>query len=99
MQSGKGDRVDIVKLMPKLYKQGIKSILLEGGGTVNWSFVENKLIDEIRLTIAPWIVGGKEAISLVDGKGFEYMRDALKFILVEVRYRDNYVTLKYKKKR
>ncbi len=98
IQSGKGKRVDIVKLMPKLSKLGIKSILLEGGGTINWSFVKNKLIDEVRLTIAPWIVGGKEAVSLVEGKGFEFMKHSLKFELVSVKHRANYVILKYKRK-
>jgi len=98
IKSGKGMRVDIVDLMPKLYKLGIKSILLEGGGTINWSFVKHKLIDEVRLTIAPWIVGGKDAVSLVEGKGFEYMKHALNFKLVSVKHRANYVILKYKRK-
>lgn len=97
IRAGKGARVDLFKLMAKLYERGIKSILLEGGGTVNWSFVKHGLIDEIRLTIAPWIVGGKEAINLVDGEGFAYMKDSLQFKLVSVKHRDNYVTLKYKR--
>ncbi|MFX1258343.1 MAG: dihydrofolate reductase family protein, partial [Promethearchaeota archaeon] len=37
LKAGTGKRVDIVKLMPLLYNMGIKSILLEGGGNLNWS--------------------------------------------------------------
>ncbi len=95
---GKGDRVDLLGLMPKLYDLEIKSILLEGGGTLNWSFIKNRLVDEMRITIAPWIVGGLEAHSLVDGEGFERMNQAPRFNLVDVSHRDNYVNLKYLKK-
>ena len=97
IKSGTKEKVDIVQLMPQLYNNGIKRILLEGGGTLNWSFIELDLIDEIRLTIAPWIAGGKEAVSLVEGKGFEKMAQAPRFILLEVLSRDNYVVLRYKR--
>jgi 2,5-diamino-6-(ribosylamino)-4(3H)-pyrimidinone 5'-phosphate reductase len=95
--AGKGDKVDLKKLMTLLKNIGIDTILLEGGGNLNWSFIENDLIDEIRLTIAPWMVGGKEAMSLVEGLGFDKMQDAPKFKLLNVRYRNNYVILRYKR--
>ena len=97
LKSGKGTKVNILNLMPKLYDLGIKSILLEGGGTLNWSFVKNNLIDEIRLTIAPWIVGGKKAKSLVEGEGFSRMFESTRFRLVKVKPRNNYVVLQYEK--
>lgn len=96
--SGKGERVDLKKLMLLLKDFGIKTILLEGGGTLNWSFVKNDLIDEIRISIAPWIVGGKDATSLAEGIGFNTMREAKRFNLIETRSRDNYVILTYKRK-
>jgi len=95
IKSGAEDRVDLKNLMVILSKMGIKSILLEGGGNLNWSFVNFNLIDEIRLSIAPWIIGGKDAISLVEGTGFDKMHQARKFKLVKVFNRDNYVILKY----
>jgi 2,5-diamino-6-(ribosylamino)-4(3H)-pyrimidinone 5'-phosphate reductase len=97
IKSGKGSRVDMVKLMPILYQKGIKKILLEGGGNLNWSFIKDNLVDEIRLTIAPWIVGGKDAISLVEGEGFTKMIEGPRYILSDVNHRNNYVILKYKK--
>jgi len=97
IQAGKSDKVDLRKLMPLLKNLDINTILLEGGGNLNWGFIENDLVDEIRLTVAPWIVGGKEATSLVEGIGFDKMKDAPKFKLLEVRNRNNYVVLRYKR--
>lgn len=97
IKSGRGSRVDVVKLMPILYQKGIKKILLEGGGNLNWSFIKDNLVDEIRLTIAPWIVGGKDAISLVEGEGFTKMIESPRYILSDVNHRNNYLILKYKK--
>ncbi|MFX1375445.1 MAG: RibD family protein [Promethearchaeota archaeon] len=97
IKSGKGELVDLIKLMPILKNIGINTILLEGGGNLNWSFIKNDFIDEIRLTVAPWIVGGKDAISLVEGMGFNTMSEAKRFNLIEVRPRNNYVVLKYKR--
>ena len=97
LKSGTGPTVDIVNLMPKLCNLGIKSILLEGGGTLNWTFIKHDLVDEIRLTIAPWIVGGRNAISLVEGEGFSKMMESTKFSLVKVKERNNYVVIHYEK--
>jgi len=98
IKAGRGKQVDIEKLLPLLFNNGIKSILLEGGGTLNWSFIENDLVDEIRLTIAPWIVGGQDATSLVEGEGFEKMIQGPRYELVDVNHRDDYVILKYKRR-
>ncbi len=97
IKSGKGPRVDVVKLMPILYQKGIKRILLEGGGNLNWSFVKNNLVDEIRVSIAPWMAGGKNAVSLVEGEGFAKMFESPRYLLSDVSSRNNYVTLNYKK--
>ena len=98
IKAGTGKYVDIEKLLPLLYDIGIKSILLEGGGTLNWSFFEKDLIDEMRLTIAPWIVGGQNATSLVEGEGFKKMIQGPRYELMNVNQREDYVVLKYKRR-
>ncbi|MFX1339369.1 MAG: 2,5-diamino-6-(ribosylamino)-4(3H)-pyrimidinone 5'-phosphate reductase [Promethearchaeota archaeon] len=98
IKSGAGKRVDVVNMLLFLSNMGIKSILLEGGGNLNWSFIKHNLIDEMRITIAPWIVGGKNATSLVEGIGFDKMEQGRKFKLVKVYKRDNYVHLIYKRR-
>jgi len=97
IKSGTGSRVDIIKLMPILYSKGIRRILLEGGGNLNWSFIKENLVDEIRLFIAPWMVGGKDAISLVEGEGFAKMIESPRYRLINAISRNNYVILKYRK--
>ncbi|MHA1724538.1 MAG: 2,5-diamino-6-(ribosylamino)-4(3H)-pyrimidinone 5'-phosphate reductase [Promethearchaeota archaeon] len=99
VKAGKGARVDLSKALEVLYDMGIKKILLEGGGTLNWGFLEKDLIDEIRLTIAPWFVGGKHAVSLVDGVGFDKMSECPRYQLINVKKRENYLTLNYKRMR
>jgi len=98
IKAGTGKLVDIKIMLSLLHEIGIKSILLEGGGTLNWSFIEKDLIDEIRLTIAPWIMGGQTATSLVEGEGFEKMIQGPRYKLMDVSQRDNYIVLKYNRR-
>lgn len=99
IKSGNGNEVDIVKLMPILYKKGIQRILLEGGAMLNWSFIKNHLVDELRITIGPWMVGGKDALSLVEGEGYAKMCESPRYYLSNVKKNNNYVTLYYKKEK
>ena len=61
------NQVDITKLVPILCKKGIKKILLEGGGTLNLSFLKNNLIDELIITVSPFVLGSKESVNLFEG--------------------------------
>jgi len=60
-----GTTVDLTLLIDKLHRRGIKTLLLEGGGTLNHSMLSLDLIDEIYLTIAPRILG--RGINLING--------------------------------
>ncbi len=50
-----------------LERWGIESLVVEGGGTLNRSLLDEDLIDEIHLTICPLLVGGREAPTLSMG--------------------------------
>ncbi|MBD3193817.1 MAG: 2,5-diamino-6-(ribosylamino)-4(3H)-pyrimidinone 5'-phosphate reductase [Candidatus Lokiarchaeota archaeon] len=95
IKAGNGKRVNLYEAILKLYDIGIHSILLEGGGTLNWSMFKHNLVDEIRLTIAPWVIGGSNSPTLVDGIGFEKMRMGLRYKLSNLKQRNNYVILNY----
>lgn len=71
------DKVDIEKLLDILGQQNICSILVEGGATLNGSFVAKKLVDKVYFFIAPKIVGGKEAKTPVAGTGILNLQEAL----------------------
>ena len=77
-------KVNLRTLLTRLHKLGIKSVLLEGGGTLNWSMVSSRLVDEMRLTIAPFIIGGSQATTLVDGEGVSKINRAINFTPVSI---------------
>lgn len=62
--------VDLQVLMAELGKQKIDSVLLEGGGTLNWAVLKAGLAHKIQAYIAPKLLGGKDAKSPVEGEGF-----------------------------
>jgi len=73
--------VDLRELMKYLYSKNIKTLMLEGGSTLNFSMIKEQLIDEIRVCVSPMVVGGKNAKTLVDGEGFNLMKDGIKLEL------------------
>jgi len=87
--------VNIKKLLGILKKKGIKNILVEGGGTTNWTFVKENLVDEAIITITPYLVGGIYAITLVDGDGFSTITKSIKLKLKNVTKIKNEVILHY----
>ena len=44
--------------------------MVEGGGTLNFSLLRAGLVDKINVFIAPKIIGGRNALTAVEGEGF-----------------------------
>ena len=63
-------RVDLSSVLESLYSQGIRNLLVEGGGTIIAEFFRLGLVDALTLYIAPRIFGGASAPTLADGPGF-----------------------------
>ena len=89
--------VNIKSLMNNLNKRKIKTILVEGGGTVNWQFIQNNLFDEILITIAPFIIGGTDAITFVQGRGFDKITQSPRLRLNVIKKLENSLILHYTK--
>jgi riboflavin biosynthesis protein RibD len=70
-------KVNLIELMQELYKLEIDSVLLEGGGTLNFSALETGIVDKVMAFIAPKVIGGSSAVTPVAGSGFEKMSDAV----------------------
>jgi diaminohydroxyphosphoribosylaminopyrimidine deaminase/5-amino-6-(5-phosphoribosylamino)uracil reductase len=81
-------RVDLPFLMRWLAEQGIDSVLLEGGGSLNFSALRQGIVDKVYAFIAPLIIGGKDAISPVEGHGFEKLADGIRLTIEQVRDMD-----------
>lgn len=71
--------IDLQALMVALGKRGIDSILLEGGGTLNWSALQSGIVNRIQAYVAPKLFGGAEAKSPVEGFGVEKPEYAFRF--------------------
>ena len=65
----KNNEVDLLALMEKLGEQGIDSILLEGGGTLNYSALKSGIVNKVQAYIAPKIFGSYNAKTPVGGIG------------------------------
>ena len=89
------DMINIKKLLQTLRKEGIKKILVEGGGATNWAFVKENLVDEVIITITPYLVGGIDATTLVDGDGFSTIAKSIKLKLKSTRRAKNEILLHY----
>ena len=66
----KNGHIDLNRLMELLGAAKIDSILLEGGGSLNWSALECGIVQKVQTYIAPKLFGGEEAKTPVEGKGF-----------------------------
>jgi len=74
----KGDGgVDMTVLMDELGKRGVTSLLIEGGGTTLASAFMAGIVDKVMFFVAPKILGGRAAVSPVEGPGFETIDDAI----------------------
>jgi diaminohydroxyphosphoribosylaminopyrimidine deaminase/5-amino-6-(5-phosphoribosylamino)uracil reductase len=75
----KNQKVDLSYVVQYLGQQKIDSILLEGGSTLNYSALNEGIVDKIICFIAPKIIGGEKSKTPVGGQGKPYMKDAFLF--------------------
>ena len=73
----KNGHVDLQAAMQRLGQEGIDSILLEGGGTLNWAALESGIVQKVQAYIAPKLFGGQFAKTPVEGTGFPSPAEAV----------------------
>jgi len=83
--STRGKRVDVKELMNELRDRGVRTVLVEGGGETRWSFFKENLVDEFFLWMMPYIWGGRDAPTMVDGEGFLKEEDAVRLKLKSMK--------------
>lgn len=84
---------EVVEVLGEEY--AVRKLLLEGGGETNFAFLEAGLVDELYLTLAPYLVGGSTVPTPVGGAGFELER-IVPLRLLSLRVEGNEVFLHYK---
>jgi len=89
--------INLKKLFNMLYKMGYRKILIEGGGELNWSCLHDGIVNELIITIAPIVLGGRNAITLVEGRGYSTPAQGIKLKLTKIiqNKNDNEITLYY----
>ncbi len=70
--------VDLTALMKELGQREVTSLLAEGGGTLLASLLENGLVDKVMAFLAPVLIGGREALTPLEGQGTPTMAQALR---------------------
>lgn len=89
------DKLDLKELMIELGRKNIDSILLEGGGTLNYSALMQDIVSEVHMYVAPKILGGRDALTPVEGKGVDTPNIAKLFDLKSIEKVFDDIRVKY----
>ena len=73
---GRDGHMDLSALMERLGREGIDSVLLEGGGTLAWAALEARVVQRVQAYVSPKLFGGAGAMSPVAGPGVETPQQA-----------------------
>jgi diaminohydroxyphosphoribosylaminopyrimidine deaminase/5-amino-6-(5-phosphoribosylamino)uracil reductase len=81
--TGEHEPARVVSALDQLGAAGIASILLEGGPHLAGAFLDAGEVDEIRLFLAPLILGGRTARDPLEGEGVEQIADAVRALTLD----------------
>ncbi|MBE6049258.1 MAG: bifunctional diaminohydroxyphosphoribosylaminopyrimidine deaminase/5-amino-6-(5-phosphoribosylamino)uracil reductase RibD [Clostridium sp.] len=78
-------KVNLKELIKLLGTKEIDSVLLEGGGTLNFSALKEGIVDKVQTFIAPKLIGGENAKTPIEGKGIDKLKEAYELKDLSVR--------------
>jgi diaminohydroxyphosphoribosylaminopyrimidine deaminase / 5-amino-6-(5-phosphoribosylamino)uracil reductase len=81
--TGENEHARVRSALDQLGKEGVSSILLEGGPRLAGAFMDAGEVDEVRLFLAPLVLGGRSARDPVGGEGVETIADAVRALTLE----------------
>jgi len=81
--TGENEPARIRSALEQLGADGVTSILLEGGPHLAGVFLDAGEVDEIRLFLAPLVLGGRTARDPLEGEGVERIADAVHALTLE----------------
>ena len=76
--------VALRSLIAELGKRDVQGLLVEGGATLAWSAVRDDVVDRIVVYLAPILIGGSNAASVIAGRGFAPLANAASLASLEV---------------
>ncbi len=89
------DEVDLVALLDHLSSRGVKTLLVEGGSTANWSFLRLHLADELMVFVGSTVLGGHAAPTLAGGPGVRGLEESFHLKLERAERLGDGVLLEY----
>lgn len=89
------DEVDLVAFLEHLTRRGVKTLLVEGGSTVIWSFLRQHLADELKVFVASSVLGGHAAPTLAGGPGVRSLEEGFRLNLVKAERLGDGLLLEY----
>jgi 2,5-diamino-6-(ribosylamino)-4(3H)-pyrimidinone 5'-phosphate reductase len=78
------EEVDLPTLLDILDQRGIKNLLVEGGEKVIWSFLNQRLADELYIFVGSMVIGGLKSPTPAGGEGAKSEKDIIPLKLIEV---------------
>ena len=81
--TGENEPARVCSALDQLGASGIGSILLEGGPHLAGAFLDAGQIDEIRLFLAPMVLGGRTARDPLEGQGVEAIAQAVRALTLD----------------
>ena len=77
--------IDVKSALDLLYRKGVRTLLVEGGGTIIWNFLKNKVVDDLYIFIGPCIIGGTKTPTVADGEGIQNGEDCIPLKIIKVK--------------
>ncbi len=90
------EEVNLRNLLYLLWQRGVSRLMVEGGATLNWSLISQGLVDELYIYVGNMIIGGENAPTLVDGKGFTLDEKMVRLELLSAKRMDEGVLLRWR---
>ncbi|HUL61959.1 MAG TPA: dihydrofolate reductase family protein, partial [Methanocella sp.] len=88
--------VDLPAAVAELKRLRIDRLMVEGGATLNYAMMSQRLVDELSVFVGNLIIGGKDAPTLMDGAGIAERTEAIELKLVKCEPMDEGIVLTWK---
>ncbi len=94
--SKKDNLLDLAEISEELINMNIMNVLVEGGGKIFGSFIDNNLVDYIYSFVAPVLLGGGKNVT--EGKGPDLIKSGLSLIKADIKRFENDILISGKVK-